>query len=205
MSFISKNYSDGASVSGAIFCILLSITIFSLDIAYQLQTLNKASIARNEINSTINYTGINTALYVLAIFYFGCLFWLILQNITEKPFELFLSTLALILLQIPREAICVKFMLCFNYSNNAIIIARCILTFLYSITLLALHTKFLLTKKNVSKYEVGLSPTLVRLIGPGKVICFILSVLALIAIVAMNIVVLVNLNPSLKTKFRQTK
>lgn len=189
MSFRDNRSLNVIKITTTVSCGLFLIAIFGLDITFNEQTLKRASIATDTFNSGVSFVGINNGFYVLTIFFIiGLLFSIGEAFIPKKEFTIFYLSALVLLLLIPREAILYKFITCFNYSNNAIIIARASLTFVLMIFLLALNVLYLAFLREENEVHSSL-------LRVGRILAFIVTVCSVIAIVVLNILIIVNLKP----------
>lgn len=178
------------SIGLSIFALMLCITIFGLDIHIQEQVKHKLSIAFYINNSSISYDAINVAFFVLTILYIILNIVLIGLTIIDFHPTIFVSTLGILLLYLPKEAILLKFFTCFNHYDHSFIIARCILTFVFCLVmgLFGISCIFVLDK---------IRKTLHRVINLLTYPSFVISVIILLAIIGINIALAAILKPPL--------
>lgn len=171
--------------------LLLAITIFGLECAYQMKTLQNTSIAQSFFNKVVSFSGINVAVFVIGIIYLTFLLFFLFDVSPEDKALLFISTISCLLLQIPREAINYKFTICFNYENNVIVICRSILSILFVFVMISFHVKLF--------FDLGKIQTSQNF-RKAKTLIFIFSLGILATIAALNILVLIKLKPQLEHK-----
>ncbi|CAF0989299.1 unnamed protein product [Brachionus calyciflorus] len=165
---------------------MIACTTFGLDCHIQEQTKQRLSIAFFINNSHISYHGINVAFYVLKILYIILLIVLIFLTLIGSQLSIFLSTISILFLNVPKEAILFKFYTCFNHNEHSFLIARCILTFFFCLIIGLLNLFYLFIIKNSENKPHRLTALL-------KYPFYVISILALLAILALNIAILAKL------------
>lgn len=183
-----KSKAKLSAIAFSILSLMFSITIFGLDIHIQEQIKQKLSIAFYINNSTISYDAINVAFFVLTILYIILNIAIIVLTIIDFHPTIFVSTLGLLLLYLPKEAIILKFYACFNHYEHSFIIARCILTFLFCLIVGLFGICCIFTLDNIRK-------SLHRVINILTYPSFVLSIIVLLAIIAINIALAAILKP----------
>ncbi|RNA11309.1 hypothetical protein BpHYR1_001587 [Brachionus plicatilis] len=185
-----KSKAKLSAIGFSVLALMLCITIFGLDIHIQEQTKQKLSIAFHINNSTISYDAINVAFYVLTILYIILNIALIVLTIIDFHPTIFVSTLGLLLLYLPKEAILLKFYSCFNHYDHSFIIARSILTFIFCLVLSLFGISCIFVLDKIRKI-------LHRAINLLTYPSFVLSIVTLLAIIAINIALAAILKPPL--------
>lgn len=177
--------------------ILIAITTFALDITYQVQTLTSASISIDQFDADVSFIGINVGFIVLAILHIVSLFPLVFEPcFPQQEYLIFYTTLTCLALLIPREAILFKFISCFNFSNNGVIIARASLTLLSMLLLLLLSIKLVISDTKESSKCI---------LTFFRIVAFVVSLCCVITIIMLNIFTLINLKSELKTEISPYK
>ena len=185
-----KSRAKLSAIGFSILALMLCITIFGLDIHIQEQVKHKLSIAFYINNSSISYEAINVAFFVLTILYIILNIVLIGLTVIDFHPTIFVSTLGILLLYLPKEAILLKFFACFNHYDHSFIIARCILTFIFCLVmgLFGISCIFFLDK---------IRKTLHRIINLLTYPSFVISIIILLAIIGINIALAAILKPPL--------
>ena len=172
---------------------LFAIIVFALSIVILARTLASASIAVSQFGDDLSLTGIYTAVIVIGSFQ---LFAIIGFYIVAGLFlESFVSSLVLalvhLLLTLPSEAIIYKFVSCFNYTNNDLVVARsCMLILLMLASLVALLVNSFFQRENNST-----SSNFSELFKSGLPLA--ISLLVGITLVSLNIATMAKLRPQL--------
>ncbi|RNA31633.1 hypothetical protein BpHYR1_045898 [Brachionus plicatilis] len=170
--------------------VILTITIFGLDIAVMSKTNYAGSIAMKSFDSFISYNGIYTAVIVMSIFNIVAVIFSVFILIVNKNYfySLLSSTATLFFLGIPKEAITYKYMVCFNYTFYQVVQARACLTLILVILIGLFHLLIFIPDQTLSKNWYKLV----------KIVLLLVSILVLIGIAILNIFLLVKLNTSFK-------
>lgn len=144
-----------------------------------------------EFNSGgFSFTSVNGALYALSIIHIVALFAISIVGLNDVNLTILLSSVTLLLIVVPREAIVYKFITCFNYTNNSVIIARSTLAFVLVFLIFLASIRYLFTKAD---YSTSYKDSCIKITG------FILTILTLATVLVLNILVLVNLKSELKS------
>lgn len=171
-----------------IFTLLCSIVYYGLDITLINQNSDRISIARDALNSYINFTNIGVAVIVLGAIFMVCLLALIFFGLipdnTMSGLFLFVFSLGLVLFEITRDAILYKYISCFNFSSHYIIKARVSFRFIFLVSYVAICV--------LSLFKEGSKGS--RIV---RIIHIVLSVLISGALIALNILILVSLKAEL--------
>lgn len=150
------------------------------------KTIYTGSIAMKSFNAYVSYEAIYIAVLLMGFCNINLIIVILLIGVINKSYILFsaISTGTFILLNIPREAITYKFIVCFNYSYYQIAQARASLTLILMVLMSLFHLFLFLSDQNLEKKSYKL--------------LFPVSILFLIGIAILNIFLLVNLNTSFK-------
>ena len=172
--------------------LVLYIIIYALGLTILNTTRQSASIAASQLmDGGVSLSGIQTGVIVLGAFQLILIIGLGFMAIGSRDgawwlFVLFMGLLVL-LLMVPSEAIFLKFITCFNFYNNAIVIARSSLAIILACLLSVVPLLcFLYTILNDSPMKCDL-----------KLFVIPLLVIPALAILGMNIVLINQLGAPL--------
>ena len=117
----------------------LTVIIYSLSVSILNDTVTSASIALSQFaGDGVSLTGIFIGVIILGAFNLSILIALFIIGSIIKSWSWYILSLGLInlLFNLISEALFFKFATCFNYTRNAIVVARSILVIIFMISII---------------------------------------------------------------------
>lgn len=169
---------------------LFALAIYGLDAGILIKTLSDASIAIQGFNNYLSFSAIMISVLILGFFYLIAVFSLLAASFSKEPRAEFtlniVISIATLLLNIPRESIMLKFISCFNYTSNSLAQSRAALNFIFAVILIVISFMSLFKEAKSTGAKIV------------KIVNFVALSVISIAIIAINILILINLKPVLK-------
>jgi hypothetical protein len=177
-----------------LFFFIVELVIIALDFSITIITMYNASISIFQLGDGVSIRGLMTGIIVVEIFLFILHIVYFIVLFRKRLHNIFAYTLGSILF-LTKEAILYKFIICFNYPDNGMVIARSSLVFLITlIFVLAYFFHIFYMEQRNGNNPFSLKPNWLEIL-----LTLFVGVLQ-IAIVILNIVLLASLKQPLGIK-----
>lgn len=178
-----------------IFFSVIPICVFGLDWKLMADVLYRASFSIDEFNQPISYSSIYMSIIVINfIFLFlvlianiGFIFYSIFNFGTTNLYSIYSLAVSFLIFSIPIESITYKFISCFSFYQASLVQARSTLMIVYALAMFGFSFSLFYNIRNKEKIIIGFF-----------CIGFLVFLLAVITICALNIVLLINLSQTSK-------